>query len=453
MSSAGIRGDLLLWFQSYLFNRQQRVTVQGSSSSLLYVKAGVPQGSILGPLLFLIFINDIVIDIDANIRLFADDTSLSLIVNTPEITANVLNSDLQKINQWSKEWLVSFNPAKTICMTISRKAIKTQHPPLLLQNQVISEASSHKHLGVVLSNDCSWSNHLEYIKNKAWTRINILRSLKFTLDRNTFETLYLTFIRPLLEYGDILFDNCSASEKHELDMIQNEAARIVTGATKLCSLEKLYDDLGWESLSTRRSNHKLVFIYKIRNSLCPTYLNTLIPTRQNERYTFRNSSDIPPIYCRTSFYQNSLNPSSIRSWNTLPQNTKSSESLQQFKRLLSNPHKPPNYFNTGPRKLQILHTRLRLGCSSLNDDLFRKNISESNTCACGQTESVCHFLLNCPLYQHMRDILYRNIIQLDRSLIITHTLLLHGSNSLSNNQNVELFKSVYLYIDSTKRFI
>ena len=452
LHSVGVRGILLQWFQSYLSDRQQRVTIQGSSSSLLYIKAGVPQGSILGPLLFLIFINDIVTDIDANIRLFADDTSLSLIVDSPMNTALVLNSDLDKISRWAQNWLVTFNPAKTVSMTISRKPVKVQHPPLLMQNHVISELSSHKHLGVFLSADCSWSSHIEYTKKKAWLRINILRSLKFVLDRRTLKILYLTFIRPLLEYGDILFDNCSARDKHELDMIQNEAARIVTGATRLVSLDKLYNDLCWESLSTRRLNHKLVFIYKIRNGMSPAYLSSILPLRHTDRYNFRNSLDIPPIHCRTSFYLNSLIPSSIRSWNALPHATKTSDSVQQFKRLISNNSKTPSYFLTGPRKLQVLHTRLRLGCSSLNEDLFRKNIIPSNLCTCGQTETVNHFLLTCPLYGVQRHIMLSKISQLDDSLTITSKLLLFGSGTLPDPINYELFRLVYSFIDSTKRF-
>ena len=92
-----------------------------------------------------------------------------------------------------------------------------------MENQVISEVESHKHLGVFLSNDCSWHKHIDYIKEKAWGRINVMRRLKFFL-----ETIYLTFIRPVLEYADVIY------EKQELDKIQTEAARIVTDLLNLC---------------------------------------------------------------------------------------------------------------------------------------------------------------------------------------------------------------------------
>ena len=212
LHSIGVRGNLLSWFKSYLHDRQQRVIIQGSSSSLLQIKAGVPQGSILGPLLFIIFINDIVNDIAADINLFADDTSLSLVVDTPDSSARILNSDLEKIHTWATRWLVSFNAAKTKTMILSRKHQREAHPHLLMHDQVICETAVHKHLGVFLSNDCTWSSHIDFTKEKAWSRINILRSLKFQLDRQTLEILYLTFIRPLLEYGNILFDNSARNK-------------------------------------------------------------------------------------------------------------------------------------------------------------------------------------------------------------------------------------------------
>ena len=102
-----------------------------------------------------------------------------------------------------------------------------------MENTPINEVEAHKHLGLFLSNDCSWHKHINYIKDKAWARINIMRRLKYKLDRKSLESIYISFIRPLLEYGDTIWDNCTQYEKYELDKIQNEAARIATGATKL----------------------------------------------------------------------------------------------------------------------------------------------------------------------------------------------------------------------------
>ena len=107
--STGVSGELLLWFKNYLTDRQQRVVLPGASSQWKVLSSGVPQGSILGPLLFLIFINDIVSEIGSNIRLFADDTSMYLVVENPNIAAATLQSDIDKVSNWADKWHVDFN--------------------------------------------------------------------------------------------------------------------------------------------------------------------------------------------------------------------------------------------------------------------------------------------------------------------------------------------------------
>ena len=102
--------------------------------------------------------------------------------------------------------------------------------------QQIKEVEFHEHLGVTLSNDCSWQKHIEYIKEKAWTRINVLRRLKYDPDRKSLETIYKSFIRQLLEYADVIWDNCSQQNKNELELIQLEAARISTEQQNLYQL-------------------------------------------------------------------------------------------------------------------------------------------------------------------------------------------------------------------------
>ena len=190
--------------------------IPGATSDWSNVRAGASQGSTLSLLLFLVYINDIVIDIGSNIRLFADDTSLYIIVDDPVTAAWCLNTDLQRISRWAALCLVSFNPTKAEAFIASRK-LNRNHPPIYMQNQQITEVESHKHLGIYFSNDCTWYHHLKYIVDKAWTRINIMRKLKFKLDRKSLEKIYLTFIRPLLEYGDVLWDNCSQYEKDKLN--------------------------------------------------------------------------------------------------------------------------------------------------------------------------------------------------------------------------------------------
>ena len=112
------------------------------------------------------------------------------------------------------------------------------------------EVDTHKHLRIYLSNDGSWYTQISYIKEKAWARINIMRRLKFVLDRKSLETINISFIRPILEYGNEIWDNCQQYEKDYLEKIQIEAARIATGTTKLVSIASLYSETGWTSLDT-----------------------------------------------------------------------------------------------------------------------------------------------------------------------------------------------------------
>ena len=160
LKAAGVTGEVLEWFKDYLSDRKHRVVLPGAVSDWTSIKAGVPQGSILGPLLFLLYIYDIVIDIGSSIRLFADDTSLFIIVEDPITAAGSLNTDLDKISKWAATWLVSFNPTKTESLLVSRKLNKPHHPTLFMQNHQITEVDSHKHLGIFLSSDCTWHQHI-----------------------------------------------------------------------------------------------------------------------------------------------------------------------------------------------------------------------------------------------------------------------------------------------------
>ena len=211
--------------------------------------------------LFLLFIIDIVTDIGPNIILFADDTNLLVIVEDPETTAEIFNLDLEQIRTWAKTWLVSLNPKKTEILLIFCKLNKPVHQPFLMINQVIIELDSPKHVGVFLSNDCTWHRHIDYVKEKAWFIINVMRSLKFCLDRKSLETIGRTFIRPILEYADVVLGNCTNYEKQELDKIQTEAARIVAGATKLVSLHIRFDEVNLEPLETRHMKHRLLLLH------------------------------------------------------------------------------------------------------------------------------------------------------------------------------------------------
>ena len=133
-----------------------------------------------------------------------------------------------------------------------------------MNNTDLFEKTKHKHLGITFNNSCTLSDHVKTIVEKAWPRHNLLRALKFKLCRHALERMYISFIRPLIEYCDAVLDKCSTEpKKTQLDLIHLEAARIITGGgAKLCSIQKLPSELGWETLQERRSKHKLVIFYK-----------------------------------------------------------------------------------------------------------------------------------------------------------------------------------------------
>ena len=132
LNSVGINGTLLQWFTDYLKDRKQHVVLPGVSSDWCFIKAGVPQGSILGPLLFLVFINDIVEEINSSIRFFSYDTSLNIINDDPLDAAIKLIADLSRIDVWASMWLVTFNSSKSESLIFSRKVNKPYHPPIYM---------------------------------------------------------------------------------------------------------------------------------------------------------------------------------------------------------------------------------------------------------------------------------------------------------------------------------
>ena len=470
MHQLGIQGSLIDWFSSYLCNRKQRVVLNGQSSSWATLQTGVPQGSILGPLLFLIYVSDITENLETDANIFADDTAIADIVSDPLISANKLNSDLSKLQAWVDQWLMQFNPSKTEVLTISVKCNKMNHLPLFLAGTQLTEVQHHKHLGVILSHDLSWTKHICSIVNKAKQRVAIMKRLKYTLHKSTLAKLYKTLVRPILEYGCILFDGCSLSDQRLLESVQYEAARVCTGAFWNTKRESLLEELGWETLHTRRQYFKAIFLFKIKHKLVPSYVSfSLYIISEIQPYSLRRMHHIRVPHAKTSRYANSLLPTSINMWNSLPQKITDSENLKNFKHLVSVhlfPRKPAGQLIIKHNRiLSIFHTRLRLGHSSLNGDLCRHGLRDNGQCSCGfHTETALHYFLFCPSYAAQRPKLLETLRSAEHILSNTISsrnlrqdsfklsLILNGSLNMSLSQNLELFCAVQQYIEETKRF-
>lgn len=458
----GIKDPLLSWLHSYLSERQQRVVIEGQCSNWSKISAGVPQGSVLGPLLFLIYINDICVDVQSQCFLYADDTSLFDITDDPSQSSHVLNNDLKVISQWCDKWSMKMNISKCESMTFSVKRNKIVHPTLFFEDVPIREVRSHTHLGLTLSDNLSWKEHILAIHEKASKALNVFKGLKFKLNRSTLIVLYKSLIRPLMEYGDIIWDGCSQEDSNILENIQYECARVVTGAIRGTSKANLLSELCWEDLKIRRKIHKLILFYKMVNHLTPSYLFSLLPLKQcqRSRYNLRSNDNFSLIQTRTARFKKSFLPSVILSWNELDEEARNLDSLKSFKSKIRSYYckEYSQLLNTSlNRQASILHTRLRLNQSGLNSYLYKITCKPSPLCECndGSVESVCHYLLHCPRYAAHRIALMSLSAQLFHNNISDKEKVqyfLNGAVFLSTENNTKLFLEVQKFIIHSKRF-
>ena len=248
---------------------------------------GVPQGSILASFLFLIYINDLSEGLSSNAKLFADDTSLFSVIHDSNTSALELNSDLAKINRWAFQWKMRFipDPKKQAQKVIfSRKSKAISHPPLVFNNNNnnnnVIQTTSQKHLGIILDTRLSFEKHLEIVLCKINKTIGLISNLQNLLPRTALITLYKAFVRPHLDYGDVIYDQAhNASFHQKLESLHNNACLAITGAICGSSREKIYQQLGFESLQQRRWYRKLCSFYKVFKNESPFYLFNIIPIR------------------------------------------------------------------------------------------------------------------------------------------------------------------------------
>ena len=452
LSATGIRGQLLNWFCDYLHNRVQAVVLKGHTSTYLPLSAGVPQGSVLGPLLFLVYINDIVNDIESIIKLFADDTSMYLSLENCHVRTLTLNSDLKKISTWAKLWKVKFNQSKTELMTICNR-VMPQTMPLEFEDVILEDTDSHKHLGVTLQNNCKWDLHVQSIISKCRVLISCLRSFKYRLSRKSLEIMYKSFIMPHFDFSDVVWDNCNCTLLDDLEKLHLDALRTIVGTVRGTSHVKLYTESGFTSLKERRFRHKILLYFKLVNSLAPPYLVNRVPplTSQVNPYHRRNPLERYTPACRTELYKSSYFPSTTALWNNLPEDIRQTTSLSLLKRYLCQLDSTvPKYYYLPDRTSEILLCRLRLEMSDLNYDLFNRHISNNPTCECGFVrEDASHFLMDCPLYQHARA---QTIDLLSNDVKSNLQTLLFGRADKSVFDNVDILSTVGKFITLTNRF-
>ena len=175
----------------------------------------------LGPLLFFLYINDLSKIIQSSqIRMFVDDTCLFVTNKDRELAQVTLNRDLDLISNWAHQWLITLSPPKTESMLVSNKKDRDSIPEIVFQGEVIKNVSSQKHLGVFISSDLKWNNHIEYLCERTSKQLSMLKSLKFSLDRKSLETIFVSFIRPSLEYVNTLWPEAYEKDLIKLDSLE-----------------------------------------------------------------------------------------------------------------------------------------------------------------------------------------------------------------------------------------
>ena len=308
--------------------------------------SGIPQGSVLGPLLFLIYINDLPDGINSLCKIFSDDTSLFSKVYDIHKSASNLNDDLEKISYWAYQWKMQFYPdpnKQANDVTFSRKTNSNNlsHPPIKFSNNNISKCPHQKHLGIVLDSKLNFHAHVDQKIKKCNRMIGLIRRLSINLPRNALLTIYKSFARLHLDYGDILYD------KPNNENFQYRACLAMTGAIQGTSRIKLYDELGLHSLIKRRWCNKLIFFCKILNGLLPDYLYSCLDFPSQTNYSLRSvsTSVIKPPMSRTKSFKNTFFPYCINEWNNLTVEIRNSKSVSAFKKLIKCEKKENSLFS------------------------------------------------------------------------------------------------------------
>ena len=264
-------------FKSYLSNRFQCTVVDGKKSKFKELKAGIPQGSKLGPLLWLLYVNDIVNDIKSDILLFADDTCCFATGKDPAETAIILNRDLDRLNTWANKWKVFFNPSKSKDLIFSEKRYLFNSPPLILNGVFVERVHEHKHLGLYLNTSLSWARQVHETCLRANRKLAVLRSVRF-LKRSTLDLLYKVCVRSTIEYGLVIYwHTLKPTEAARISQIQYRAAKICTGALHLSSQSKLEVDLSWETIAHRAKFLGITIFHKIHLGLTRPRVRTCMP--------------------------------------------------------------------------------------------------------------------------------------------------------------------------------
>ena len=261
----------------------------------------------------------------------------------------------------------------------SRKLKTATHPPLLFNNNNVSQVNSQKHLGVILDLKLTFEEHLKNVFNKTNKTIGLLRKLSNLLPRQALVTIYKAFVRHHLGYGDVLYDQAFNNSFHaKMESIQYNVCLAITGTIRGTSKEKIYQELGLESFQLRHSYRKLCLFYKVFKNEHPKYVFNLIPVRSTP-YATKVVGNIPLIKTKHNFFKNSFFPSAIIEWNNKGPNLRNSKSILVFK------EKTTIFIRPSPNSFFGCHKLKGTKLSHLRERKFKHSFQDAinSLCNCG----------------------------------------------------------------------
>jgi len=330
----GIKGPLLACFRSYLSGRRHRVVIDNEASDFLPVTSGVPQGSILGPLLFLVYINDMpdVISGDTSLPLCADDSKCFCLILGQD-DGDKLQENLNKLLEWSCIWGMEFNVKKCKVVRVARTKCSYERD-YFLGGTKLERVAVEKDLGIWISHDLSWNHHVEIITSRAQKMLNLLhRTCKDMTDIRTKKLLYITWVRTRLEYASAVWSPYTKRNITSLEQIQRRATRFILG--KEYSKHDRLSKLNLLPLQYRREIHDLVFFFRCFKNMYSLDILDFVsfrtcnkPLRKIDYLTL----NVP--FSRTESFKNSYFIRVCRSWNELPLNIRKSNTLSVFHKKL-----------------------------------------------------------------------------------------------------------------------
>lgn len=326
----GIKGPVLRWIGAFLADRVQGVVVEGRRSPEGRVLSGVPQGTVLGPLLFLLYINDLPSVVTSQVRLFADDCLMYRPIRSMEDQL-ALQRDLDSLGRWGDTWGMRFNTKKCNIMSLSRGRSPFSHFYTLC-GDILSSVQEAKYLGVNLTEELSWSPHVQAISSRANSTLGFLRRNLRRCPAKLKEAGYISLVRSTLEYASPIWDPHLAKDSHIIENIQRRAARFVKGDYRTTSsVTQMLQDLGWQDLKHRRRDLRLALLFKIVTghvAVAPDEIGLVAAdnrTRANHRFKFR------AVGASTTSLRHSFAARTVSEWNNLPASAVDQETPVAFK--------------------------------------------------------------------------------------------------------------------------